>query len=344
MIRNTILALSFMVALFSCSNSNEERAQNPKDWTLFETPSQASLRGLSALTNEIAWASGSNGTWMRTMDGGQTWDHGVIAGLDTVDFRSIHAFDAETAIVVSAGQPSVIYKTTDGGKNWVLKHQEDDQAFLDGISFSSATRGYVVGDPQNGQWTILQTANKGESWYMLDSIPGAGDGEAAFAASATSLLAEGTSIYLGSGGKVSNLHFSNDQGSTWESFPAPLKQGESSQGIFSVSRLGEGAIICVGGDYLKEKSVEGNSAIFLSGSKEWIPVQTPPRGFRSGVIYFPENKWVLAVGPDGSDYSVDEGINWLALSEEGFHTIKMGHADGSIWASGANGRVAKLDY
>ena len=76
---------------------------------------KASLRGLSVVTAEIAWASGSSGTWLRTIDGGETWENGVIAGLDTVDFRSLHAFDALTAIAVSAGQPAVIYKTIDGG-------------------------------------------------------------------------------------------------------------------------------------------------------------------------------------------------------------------------------------
>jgi photosystem II stability/assembly factor-like uncharacterized protein len=343
MIRKPIIALSFMTALFSCSNSDEQRSEKPKGWEIFETPVQSSLRGLSALTTEIAWASGSNGTWLRTTDGGQTWDHGVIAGLDTVDFRSIHAFDAETAIVVSAGQPAVVYKTIDGGKNWILKHRQNNQAFLDGISFSTKDRGYIVGDPVNNQWTILQTANRGDSWYTLDSIPAAAEGEVAFAASATSLLADGMAIYIGSGGKVSNLHLSNDQGGTWKSFRSPLKQGEPSQGIFSVATVGKGAVICVGGDYLQEKAIEGNSAIFLTTSQEWIAVETPPRGFRSGVIYFPQNKWVLAVGPGGSDYSVDEGRNWMAISDEGFHTIKMGHADGSVWACGANGRIAKLD-
>ncbi|MEP0714177.1 MAG: YCF48-related protein, partial [Algoriphagus sp.] len=214
MIKSKLLALSVLIALFSCKNSEEQLAEKPTGWEILETPVQSSLRGLSPLTNEIAWASGSNGTWLRTIDGGKSWDHGVVEGLDTVDFRSIYAFDAMTALVVSAGQPAVIYKTTDGGQSWKLKHQENEYAFLDGISFSSPTRGFVIGDPNEGKWTILQTANQGDTWYPVDSLPEAAEGEAAFAASATSLLAEGNSLWIGTGGTQSNLHFSKDMGAT----------------------------------------------------------------------------------------------------------------------------------
>src|SRR5690606_8456934 len=257
MIKRNLLALSLLVALFSCKKSEANLADKPTGWDILKTPIASSLRGLSPLTSEIAWASGSEGIWLRTIDGGKTWDHGVVAGLDTVDFRSIHAFDALTAIAVSAGQPAVIYKTLDGGKTWELKHQENEVAFLDGISFASESRGFVIGDPAEGKWTILQTANQGETWYPIDSLPGAEDGEAAFAASATSLLAEDNQLWLGTGGTQSNLHFSNDMGASWKKFSTPFIQGESSQGIFSLTSMGSGEIVAVGGDYLDEDMQEG---------------------------------------------------------------------------------------
>ncbi|PZX58426.1 photosystem II stability/assembly factor-like uncharacterized protein [Algoriphagus ratkowskyi] len=344
MIKRKLLALSLLVALFSCKKSDENLADMPTGWEVLETPIEASLRGLSPLTDEIAWASGSGGVWLRTIDGGKNWDHGIIAGLDTVDFRSIHAFDAMSALVVSAGQPAVIYKTEDGGKSWILKHQENDLAFLDGISFSSPTRGFVIGDPLNGKWTILQTANQGETWYPVDSLPSAAEGEAAFAASATSLLAEGNSLWLGTGGAQSNLHFSKDMGVSWEKFDTPFIQGESSQGIFSLTSMGGGEIVAVGGDYLKEDQLEGIAGVYVSSKNEWVVPKEGPRGYRSGVVYFSMQKWLIAVGPAGSDYSKDAGLNWQPISEDGFHAVKLGHADGTVWASGAKGKIAKLRY
>ncbi|MCE7055982.1 YCF48-related protein [Algoriphagus sp. AGSA1] len=344
MFKSKLLALSVLVALFSCKKSEESLSEKPLGWEILETPVAASLRGLSPLTDEIVWASGSNGTWLRTIDAGKSWDHGVINGLDTVDFRSIHAFDALTAVAVSAGQPAVIYKTADGGKTWKLKHQENEFAFLDGISFSSQNHGFVIGDPFEGKWTILQTVNQGESWYPLDSLPGAVEGEAAFAASATSLLAIGSQLWLATGGKESNLHYSNDMGTTWEKFRAPLIQGESSQGIFSITSMGNGEIVAVGGDYLQEELQEGNSGIFVLDKKEWTKPQAGPGGYRSGTVYFPQQKWLIAVGPSGSDFSKDGGITWQPFSEEGFHAVMLGHAGGAVWASGTKGKIAKLKY
>jgi len=344
MIKKSLLALSFMVALFSCKNSKEIQSQHPTGWQIFETPVKSSLRGLSPLTDEIAWASGSGGTWMRTIDGGKSWEHGVIANLDSVDFRSIYAFNAETAIVVSAGQPAVIYKTTDGGNTWELKHTASKVAFLDGIDFSDQKSGYVIGDPEVGKWTILKTFNKGDSWYSVENRPEAVEGEAAFAASATSLVSRGSSIWIGTGGTESYIHYSNDQGTTWQKFKSPLKQGAASQGIFSITSLGSGDIFAIGGDYLEEDSQEGNSAVFSSTRKEWLRAEVPPTGYRSGIAYFPKNHCLVAVGPSGSDFSIDGGMNWQLLSAEGFHAIKLSHAGGSVWASGADGKIGKLEF
>lgn len=41
---------------------------------LYFTPGvTVSLRGLSVVDDKVAWASGVNGTVIRTIDGGQTW-------------------------------------------------------------------------------------------------------------------------------------------------------------------------------------------------------------------------------------------------------------------------------
>ena len=110
-------------------------------WTEINTPVKASLRGLSPISGQVCWASGSGGTWLKTTDGGATWEHGVIAGLDTVDFRSIQAFDAEAAVVASAGQPAVIYLTRDGGDSWGKVHHEAAvEAFFDQVQFADVIR------------------------------------------------------------------------------------------------------------------------------------------------------------------------------------------------------------
>ena len=100
----------------------------------------------------------------------------------------------------------------------------------------------------------------------------------------------------------------------------------------------------VGGDYLNEEMQDGTAGIFVLNRKEWVQPQQGPGGYRSGVVYFSKLKWLIAVGPAGSDYSTDGGISWQSIAADCFHAVKTGQADGSVWASGAKGKIAKLNY
>jgi hypothetical protein len=67
--------------------------------------------------------------------------------------------------------------------------------------------------------------------------------------------------------------------------------------------------------------------------------------YRSCVAYVPyEEKFLLvAVGPSGADYSLDEGLTWTKISDAGYHTMSTGGSVEAIWAAGAEGRVARLE-
>ena len=309
------------------------------EWKEIETPVKASLRGLSPVSDLICWASGSGGTWLKTTDGGETWDTGVIAGLDTVDFRSIHAFDENTAVVASAGQPAVIYRTVNGGKSWEKVHQEGPEAFFDGITFLNESKGFIIGDPVGGKWMILETSDGGKNWKSMENLPAADVGEAAFAASASSLLATKMSLIFGTGGSVSNLYFYDFKAKNWDKIKTPILQGGASQGIFALEKVGNG-ILAVGGDYSKLDFREKNSFRFSEKSFEF-PYQSP-LGYRSGIAFFQKEKLTIAVGPSGSDISKDEGMTWENFSATGYHAVKTSSDQKSVWASGSGGRVGVL--
>src|SRR6516165_1816614 len=88
-------------------------------WIKQNINTTASFRGLSVVNEKIVWASGTDGTVIRTIDGGAHWDVITVPGAEKLDFRDIEAFDANTAYILSIGngESSRIYKTTDGGKN-----------------------------------------------------------------------------------------------------------------------------------------------------------------------------------------------------------------------------------
>src|SRR5438128_1649897 len=114
-IRNKLLpACMIMLAGFSFVSAQ---------WIKQKVDSTAAFRGLSVVNEKIIWASGTGGTVIRTIDGGETWKIIIVPGAETMDFRDIEAFDANTAYILSIGngESSRIYKTTDGGASWKLQ-------------------------------------------------------------------------------------------------------------------------------------------------------------------------------------------------------------------------------
>ena len=92
-------------------------------WQILPTPTTADLRGIQSLPNGVAWASGTEGTVLRTTDDGKTWQRcATPPGAEHLDFRGIQAFDAQTAIVMSSGKGDLsrLYKTTDACQTWKL--------------------------------------------------------------------------------------------------------------------------------------------------------------------------------------------------------------------------------
>src|SRR3954463_11541613 len=93
------------------------------EWELQNSGVTARLRGLSAVSSQVAWASGANGTVLRTVDGGAHWQPRPVDGASAVDFRDVDAVSERVAYVLSIGpgEASRIYKTSDGGEHWDMQ-------------------------------------------------------------------------------------------------------------------------------------------------------------------------------------------------------------------------------
>lgn len=120
------------------------------EWTLLESGVTARLRGVSAVNERVAWASGAGGTVLRTADGGTTWKRLAVPGAGKLDFRDVDAVDETTAYVLSIGpgEASRIYKTSDAGVTWALQFtNQDPKAFFDAMTFWTARDGFVFSFP-----------------------------------------------------------------------------------------------------------------------------------------------------------------------------------------------------
>src|SRR5215472_12898303 len=98
-------------------------------WSMLTSNTAADLRGLHNVGGGVAWASGTNGTVLRTEDGGIVWQTcAVPPGAEKLDFRGVQGFEANTAIVMSSGKGDLsrLYKTTDGCNSWKLLFKNPD--------------------------------------------------------------------------------------------------------------------------------------------------------------------------------------------------------------------------
>jgi photosystem II stability/assembly factor-like uncharacterized protein len=338
-----------LITLLLVFCAGDARAQ----WVAQTSGTTVRLRGVSAVNRRVAWASGANGTYARTTDGGQTWQTGQVHGAAELDFRDVDAFDADTAylLAIGPGDRSRIYKTTDGGRNWKLQFQNRRaEAFYDCMAFWDKRRGLAMSDPVDGRFLVVRTEDGGRSWREIDAagMPPALEGEGGFAASGTCVAVAGESdVWFGTGGPAGPRVFrSTDGGRMWSASPAPLASGKAA-GVFSLAFWEGGHGVAVGGDYTKEKEAEGNAALTSDGGRTWRAVAPAgrPRGYRSGVALMPGSHGpaLIAVGPSGSDYSNDGGRTWRALGDEGFHAISISPRAEVAWAVGEGGRIARLD-
>ncbi len=255
------------------------------------------LRGVSVVSQQIAWASGTHGTYLRTTDGGRTWIPAQVPDATTLDFRGLVAFSADEAFLMSAGpgDQSRIYHTSDAGQHWQLQFTSTNpKAFFDSIAFWDPTHGIVLGDPvpdDSGQLKFqLLITTDGQSWNPIPSsqLPPAQEGEGAFAASNSCLAIlpnNDPNIWFATGGKAARVFHSPDRGRTWQVFNTPITHGPDSAGIFSIAFRDPIHGVIAGGDYKHPDQDGPNLAFTNDGGKTWTVSKIFPQSYYSAVAY-----------------------------------------------------------
>lgn len=301
---------------------------------------KSSLRGLSVVDEKTIWASGSNGTVARSVDGGISWKWLTVKGFEKTDFRDIEAFDSATAIIMAIGEPALIFKTTDAGVTWKIVYENKTKAmFLDAMDFYGKKNGVVVGDPIQHRFFIARTYDGGDTWTetATQNQPAADSGEACFASSGTNIkLSAKGKIYFVSGGLRSRLI---DEST---SIILPILQGRESTGANSLAIKNRKTFIVAGGDFNVPDSLLKNCTVTYTKGKTWSQPAIAPHGYRSCVEHINRNNWVMC-GLNGVDYSDDNGKTWQWISKEGFHVCRKAKKGNAVFLAGAGGRIGKMN-
>ncbi|RKR85207.1 photosystem II stability/assembly factor-like uncharacterized protein [Mucilaginibacter gracilis] len=342
MIRNRIKFICFLVLIF-LAEINTLLAQKV---TVLQQGRPTSLRGLSVVSDKVAWISGSKGYVASTKDGGRTWNWQQVKGFEQSDFRDIEAFSDKEAVIMSSGTPALILKTLDGGVSWQVKyHNRDTSVFFDAMDFNGKY-GCILGDPIKNRFVVFETLDKGLTWKQKDpsKSPVAKMGEAAFAASGTCLtinkngLLRNNELMVVSGGSASSIMYALSTDKKWIQQALPITHSSSSCGAFSVATDSKHWVV-VGGDYTHDQRTDSTACFSDNGGKTWKMAKLTP-GFQSCVEYTSGNKYI-STGTAGTWYSKDGGLNWVKIDNNSFNACNKAKSGKLLLLVGNNGRIAR---
>jgi photosystem II stability/assembly factor-like uncharacterized protein len=330
-------------------------AQNP---TAQKSNTSENLRGVSALADEVVWASGTHGTYLRTTDAGSSWHAAQVPGAEALDFRDVEAFSADFAYLLSAGpgDQSRIYKTTDGGKSWTLQFtNQNPKGFFDCVAFWDRDHGIAVGDPvvdnsRKLKFELIATDDGGKNWKPIpsDMLPPAIEGEGAFAASGTCITVQGRSnVWFATGGKAARVFRSTNAGKTWTVADTPIIHGPDSAGIFSIAFRDATHGVLAGGDYKHpEQGGSANLAFTNDSGLTWKLSPLSPQTYFSAVAFAKPGSGrpaVLVVGTSRAAYANDIAkASWQKTWDLNLNALSISPT-GKAFAVGPKGLIVNFN-
>jgi photosystem II stability/assembly factor-like uncharacterized protein len=260
------------------------------------------------------------------------------------EFRAI-AHTSSDFFMLSVATPALLYKTGNQGRMELVYTEEGENVFYDAMAFWNDKEGLAIGDSRGGCLSIIITRDGGYSWNKLscNQLPESMDGEGAFAASNTNIVIHGNNAWVGT--TKGRVLYTDDKGFSWNVVQTPILRNKPTQGIYSMDFYDNLLGIAIGGDYTDPDNLSANKAITRDGGKNWqLLAENEEPGYKSCIRFVPnsDGKEIVALGFTGISYSNDMGMNWKALSDEGFYTIRFLN-DSVAYAAGKN-RIAKLIF
>jgi photosystem II stability/assembly factor-like uncharacterized protein len=345
----SISKIFFICALFICTSLNAQ-------YQIKELTAQkgVSIRAMSVPSAKVIWASGSKGMVAKSTNEGFSFEWLQVKGYEKRDFRAMHAWNDQEAIIVAVAAPAIILKTLDGGASWNKVYENADTSmFLDAIHFSD-NNGTVIGDPIGGHLFILTTKDKGATWIEMPktffkSI--LNHGEAFFASSNSNLIHLGKALFFVTGGLSSRIWING------KAEAMPLLQGTNSSGANSIAvSPNRSRVVVVGGDFANDTIANQNIVGYqiyqtrksnlnkLSSTKIVLKKMevSNPKGYKS-CVEFIDNKRLITCGTSGVDLSKDKGASWEKISDLSFHIVKKHPTKSGAYLAGAGGRISFVE-
>jgi photosystem II stability/assembly factor-like uncharacterized protein len=301
-------------------------------------------------SSEVGHVGCSNGTILKTIDGGSTWTIKSSNNTSSSNINTIYFADKNTGFV-SRGYMAEILKTVDGGETWQIKKGSFDEIYS--FSFIDAQNGFCAGE----DGVIFKTTNGGSTWewsgfqngryggttlndiYFIDDMTGFATGMSGRILKTTD-GGKNWKEYSPTYGNVKQLDFvtdqvgyglvgntffkTNDSGIHWTNIGAPVKSGNTTQFDFINENIG----YCIAGGDINSSAYVGMVYKTIDGGKTWLATN------KGGAIldenlysidFVNENIGFVSGGYNGdSTYkTIDGGNTWLRINDISFGQMQF---------------------
>jgi photosystem II stability/assembly factor-like uncharacterized protein len=303
-------------------------------WVAHTSPNTQALFSISVIDTSRAWAAGAGGTAIKTISG-NTWISSISPG---GEIYNIEAIDISKVLVAtySAGTAK-IRRTQNSGLSWTDVYTDSSPgAFIDAIKMFDGTRGYAVGDPVGGFWTLLKTTDGGLTWSNAATLAQNGT-EVGW----NNAMWWSDTLHGWFGTNNGRIYYTIDGGASWNSGTTPFTNS------FGVAFLG---------DHLTGIAAGDAAALSLDGGATWASTGAQLPGSASATTalnlgdFIPglDPTWYLTSG--SSIYKTDDQGTTFTLdhSQPNFYNhvaMRVVDVGGNDWlvgyAVGDNGTITK---
>lgn len=286
------------------------------------------LASVSPVDDNVAWICGYGGKVLRTTNGGSNWV--LVTSPAAADFYNIFAVDANAALTTSSPGGATgtnVYRTTNGGSTWTLVfNQPTAAAFIDAIWMTSATNGFMMGDPVSSRWSLWKTTNGGVNWDSTGLYLPANGAEAGWN---NGMYISGSNIWFNT--NAVRIYYSTNGGS---SFTAQTVPGSGTFGTIWFNSLTAG--IASYGTFLIGTTNSGTT---------WTPLTLTGTGNINGITGS-GSTWFVCRSATTISKSTNGGTTWTTdyTAPAGNYTHMAKAFNGNrIWAIRINGGISKTD-
>ena len=298
-------------------------------WILQEPGRDNRLFNVLSVSDNKVWASGENGTVLKSIDGGESWEN-IWTGADTLCVYNVAEVD-ENSVLISTSideqgtYAAHIFRTSDGGNTWVDVYSQTG-GFINSIKMFDQLNGIATGDPVDGVWTVIKTTDGGNTWFSISDPPAAIDNEQSYLNSTT--WVDNSTGWFGT--NKPRAYRTSDGGNTWTAVDIP-----DLSRVYSIAFNMSGMGIAV--------NYNGQMARTIDNGANWEVISAPA----SGTIYYIaacyDYFWMI-VG--SSIYkSTDNGTTWIldGTSPEPIRRLSFYTDQNGIfgWAVGNEGTVLR---